>query len=236
MEVIGEHLGQMLLVGWTVVQTPNFPTQALTLVGCQEATWNGCLEIFELDRACTAITIPGYRLAASGEVDGETQYWVIHASQDGERVAINQTASGSRDRVTPRFIPLEVEAPLDENEVFRSVSMSGLSPRPIETVLLQDGRILRTTQEVRDGNATRNPREVRRLTPQQVQRFEQQLANQRFPNFDRINYSITGTADFPTVNLTGLGSTVSYSVLEPENLPAALQDLIAAWTQLVGEF
>jgi hypothetical protein len=73
----------------------------------------------------------------------------------------------------------------------------------------------------------------KRLTRRQVQQFQKLLETQRFPNLNHLRYwSDAALADYPTIALQGMGSTVSYVDLEIDQVPRALRSVIRAWDRL----
>jgi hypothetical protein len=204
------------------------PIATLRIAESKAATWNGCMGIYEPNRACTAIAIPGWQII----VAGDKQNWVYHISDDGTRIAQNTTASGGG--LVPTFATTD-ESPYGQPElniVFRSIQAGGLAGMVTERVLTSDGTLYRQVRQLNQGQAT-VPVIEKRLSKTQVQQFQQLLENQRFPNLNNLRYlSDAAFADYPTMTLQGLGSSVEYIDLEVERLPTALRSVVQAWNGL----
>jgi hypothetical protein len=115
--------------------------------------------------------------------------------------------------------------------VFREISSGGFTARIFETVLLNDGRLIRT----RVGDANDSERNIRRLSRQQVRQFQQLLERQRFAQFKNLNYaSKTGCCDIPAHTLTSRDGTVRYNQIPLDSLPANLRAVVEAWNQIRG--
>ncbi|HEY9620483.1 MAG TPA: hypothetical protein V6C78_08940 [Crinalium sp.] len=213
-----------------VADEVNVPVASLRITEAQPAVWDGCMGIFVPGRMCTQIAISGYRVI----VAGENQSWVYHISSDGSRVVQNTTASGSRGGLIPTFMPAG-ENPLGNQSatlVFRMIESGGLAGNATETFLMSDGVVYRRTKQYASAEMT-DPVIVKRLSPQQVQQFQQVLQDEQFRNLDRLRYlSDAAFADYPTITLQGMGSLVEYIDLEEDNLPQALQTVIQAWKRL----
>jgi hypothetical protein len=204
------------------------PIATLRIAESKAATWNGCMGIYEPNRACTLIAIPGWQII----VAGAKQSWVYHISEDGTRIAQNTTASGSG--LVPTFATTD-ESPYgqpESNIVFRSIEAGGLAGMMTERVLTSDGTLYRQVRQPIQQRPTDSVIE-KRLSKTQVQQFQQLLEDQRFPNLNNLRYlSDAAFADYPTMTLQGLGSSVEYIDLEVERLPTALRSVVQAWNGL----
>lgn len=202
------------------------PIATLRIAESKAATWDGCMGIYESGRACTFIAIPGWRVI----VAGAKQSWVYHVSQDGARIAQNTTAGSS---LVPSFATAD-ESPYgqpESNIVFRSFEAGGLIGRVTERVLTSDGTLYRQVRQPNQGQSA--PVIEKRLSKGQVQQFQQLLETQRFPNLNNLRYlSDAAFADYPTLTLQGMGSSVEYIDLEIDRLPTALRSVIQAWNGL----
>lgn len=213
----------------TVAREVNVPANTLKIEAVQPKVWDGCMGIFVPGRMCTQIAISGYQVI----VTGAEQRWVYHVSADGTRIVQNPTASGSHQGIMVSFMPSEQRPePIPADVVFRSTESGGFAGIQTETVLLTDGTIYRRTSRL--GVPQNTPPTIeKRLSPQQVQRFQQVLLNQRFQNLDGIRYlTEVAVADYPTTTIQAMGGTVAYIDLEEAKLPPALQAVIQAWKQL----
>jgi hypothetical protein len=215
-----------------IAEQQQVPLAALHVVESKSATWDGCLGIYEPDRACTMIAIPGYRVIVAGDkVAADQLNWVYHISSDGSRIAQNSTATS---RLTPSFATAD-ESPfgeLDGNIVFRSIESGGLAGLVTERILTTDGTLYRQVHNPRERRAI-EPVIEKQLSAQQVRRFQALLENQRFPNLNQLRYLTDAAfADYPTITVQGLGSSVEYIDLEIDRLPRALRRVIRAWDRL----
>jgi hypothetical protein len=208
----------------TIAKQVRVPVSSLRITESREATWDGCMGIYEPNRACTQIAIAGWRLI----VTDEKQNWVYHISEDGARIAQNGTASGGS--LLPVFSPDE-ESPFGQPDVvFRSIQSGGLAGIVTERVLMADGTLYRRTS---DRLQSADPVVEKRLSKRQVQQFQTLLETQRLPNLNNLRYwSDAALADYPTMTIQGLGSSVEYVDLEMERLPVALRSVVEAWNRL----
>lgn len=213
----------------TIAREANVPANTLKVIESQPRTWDGCMGIFEPGRMCTRIAIPGYRVI----VMGDRQSWVYHVNQDGSRIAQNVTASGSGIAITPSFMPTDAQPPMPtEDIVFQMTVSGGLRGGTTETVLTSDGILYRRSTSMQ-ASVNSAPTIIKRLSPRQLQQFQQQLQQQKFPNLNGMRYLTSAAlADYPTTILQTPGSTVAYIDLEQDNLPQSLQAVIQAWNRL----
>lgn len=222
---IPPNVGEIVLTA--IAKQVRVPIATLRITESKAATWDGCLGIYEPGRACTFIAIPGWRVI----VAGAKQSWVYHVNQDGTRIVQNATASST---LVPSFATAD-ESPYgqpDSNIVFRSIEAGGLAGRVIERVLTADGTLYRQMRQPNQTPAI-TPVIEKRLSKSQVQQFQQLLAEQRFPNLNNLRYlSDAAFADYPTLTLQGMGSSVEYIDLEIDRLPTALRSVIQAWNEL----
>ncbi|MBD2341104.1 hypothetical protein H6G64_29470 [Calothrix sp. FACHB-156] len=123
----------------------------------------------------------------------------------------------------------ELPAPLDQNVVFRQISSGGFTGRTYETVLLNDGSLIR----VRIGDANDSERSVRRVSTQQVQQFLRLLESAKFSTFKNLSYpAAQGAADYITFTLTSREGTVRYSDISQNKLPQNLVLVVNGWNRL----
>ncbi len=186
--------------------------------------WNG---ICEGVPNCTRPIAPGWQATVSNGRDS----YVYRVKEDGSQFEL-QGQNGNNQTLKPVQIPAnELPPPLDRNVVFREISSGGITGRTFETVLLNDGRLIRT----RVGDANDSERSVRRVSPQQVRQFQQLLERQQFVQFKNLNYaSKTACCDISTHTLTSRDGTVRYNIVPLDGLPANLRAVVEAWNQLRG--
>jgi hypothetical protein len=203
------------------------PVSQLTIIKAQKQTWrDGCLELPNVDEFCTQALVPGWRVV----VGERKQSLVYHTNQTGSAIRLNEKASDSTLR--PVSIPAsELPPPLDQGVVFREISSGGIAGRTYETVLVNDGRLIR----VRIGDANDSERSVRRVPVRLVQQFERLLERKKFAEFKNLSYPApNGSADFITYTLTSQEGTVQYNDISQNQLPKKLQSVIAAWNRIAA--
>lgn len=201
------------------------PASALRIVESEPRTWNGCLGLDPGPQgACTEIAISGWRVLVT---DGQ-QGWIYHTDGNGSRVELNERASQTRAGLVPQFLSRSQSPPYVASDVvFRMQSSGGIAGQQQEIVLMTDGRLMQ-----RQG--TTAPRQIRRLTRQQVQQFETLLGQQRLGDFDHVRYPApTGAADYFTVTLSSSRGVVQYADISQNDLPPALRSVIQAWDAIV---
>lgn len=209
-----------------VAREVRVPVIRLRISEVKSAVWDGCLGIFTPGRGCTKIALQGWQVI----VAGNNRSWVYHLDQDGNRIAQNPTASGSRDGLVPSFISEEDRPQIESNVIFRSTVSGDFTGRVTQTTLTADGAI---TQLIMAPNIRSRPVVIRRLSRQQVEQFQQMLEAQRFLNLNGLKYLTKPViADYPTIALQGAGSMTQYVDLETTHLPRAFQQVIQAWTKL----
>lgn len=207
-------------------QRQGIPIRELNITNYRQQTWrNGCLELPQPDEICTQALVPGWRVVVSRG----KQNWIYHTNQTGSVVRLNQNDTST---VQPIPIPTgELPPPLDRNVIFREISSGGFAGRTYQTVLLNDGQLIR----VRIGDANDSERSVRRLTRQQLRQFQQLLQRARSV-FNNLRYPAPqGGADFITYTLTSRQGTVEYNDISQENLPQNVQAFIKAWKNIASQ-
>lgn len=207
------------------------PISRLTVIQAQQQTWrDGCLELGNINESCIAALTPGWRVV----IGAADQTLVYHSNQTGSVIKLNDRAGDSptanNGTVQPLPIPAsELPPPLDRGVVFRQISSGGFAGRTYETVLLNDGSLIR----VRIGDANDSERSVRRISRQEVQKFQQLLERYRFGEYKNLNYPApSGAADYITYTLTSREGTVQYNDFSQNNLAQNLQKVVKAWNQI----
>jgi hypothetical protein len=210
------------------------PVRNLRIIDVQPATWDGCLGIYERDRACIQLAIAGFRAIVG---DGKISR-IYHLNEDASQVAQNVTASGAAAKVLVSFLSTEMEPVPDPNfdskTLFRSVLNGNRSGSSQVTGLLSDGTLYQ--EESRIGGGTKGKRTIiGKLTPQEVKTFQNLLEQQRFPNLNRMRYLNESVfADYPTIRLETPGVQVEYVDLEVAHLPPALRSIVKAWQDAIN--
>lgn len=199
--------------------------RSLTIIDFKTTDWaDGC------DRStppypCDPILVSGWQVT----VGAANQRWVFLSDKDGSRIKLAQS-DNSTNIVKPVPIPAsELPLPLDQGVVFRHISSGGFTGRTYETILRDDGTIIR----VRIGDANDSERSVRRVSRQQVQQFAQLLTRTK-QEFRNVSYPApSGAADFITYTLTSRDGTVQYNDISQNSLPPSLRQVANVWNQLL---
>lgn len=141
-----------------------------------------------------------------------------------------QVSAVKANKIQPVPIPKDqLPPPLDTGVVFREISSGGFAGFTYETVLLNDGTLIR----VRIGDANDSERSVRRVSVEQVKQFEKLLDKKNFEKFDKLSYPApSGAADFITYTLTSQQATTQYNDISQESLPNKLKAVVTAWNAL----
>ncbi|NJO74816.1 MAG: hypothetical protein HC833_14275 [Leptolyngbyaceae cyanobacterium RM1_406_9] len=211
----------------TIAEEFDIPVNSLRITEAQPRVWDGCMGIYVPNQACTMIALSGWQAI----VAGENQSWVYHLTEDGSRIVLNPTASGGS--LIPSFIPTDGQPsePIDGTIIFRAVTSGGLAGIVSQVILTADGTIYRQVSQPISPRPS-SPVVERRLSPEQVQQFQQLLEEQRFPNLSGLRYITDAAfADYPTTTFYAMGGQVEYIDLAYDDLPEALQEVIQAWNQ-----
>lgn len=204
---------------------------ANNIVESQPVRWrNGCLGIVNQRRRryCFSRIVDGYRV----NVKVGSELFVYH-TDERSRVILNQAASkinGNQTTVLPVRIPRnELPSRLTRGIVFRQISSGGFAGQTYETVLFEDGRIMR----YRMGDMNDSGRSVRRVSRQAVRNFQRLLQRQR-DEFNNMSYPATrGSADFITYTLTSRNGTVQFNDTSRNNLSQDLLTVVESWNRII---
>lgn len=189
-------------------------------------TWDGCMGLAEPNQACTMIAMRGWKVAVSGK----NSVWMYHTDDTGSTIRWNQAESeGVTVGLKPVIMPADqLPSALPSTAIFRAISSGGFTGRYSETILYEDGRILRFV------SPNSAPQELRRLSRQNLRQFQQLLARQQFNQFHRQNYTAPqGAADYFSVMLSSPNTTVGYADIVQNDLPQPLQAVIQAWNGMI---
>lgn len=183
-------------------------------------------------RGCTKDLRPLWQVT----VEAREQRLVYHTTMDGSRIRLNEQASniwgGGTNQGNSGGVIMpnsELPPPLSKGIVFRAIESGGIAGITTETVLTQDGRVIRryTNRQVMA------PVQMHQISRQEMQAFMQLLKRQDFAQFDRFAYPAPrGAADYMTVTLTSEAGTTSYADMGQDSLPEALQVVVQAWQQI----
>ncbi len=176
------------------------------------------------------IAIPGWQVI----IAAPQQYWVYHTNQTASQIKMNPTTSG-RGTLVPTFWQPEagwLPGGSAKDVLFQSLTTGGFAGMNYKTILLKDGRVLRVNLR---GDATTSPTLIRKLSPQQVQKFIQTLQQNEFEDFLGFDYPANrGAADYFTIALidsSGLRA-VRYADIVQNEAPKRLQQIIRAWNRI----
>jgi hypothetical protein len=202
------------------------PAQSLKIIDYKATNWADGCDRPTFPHPCDPILISGWQVT----VGAGNQQWVFLSDNDGSRIELVDSHNSSTT-VKPVPIPAsELPLPLDQGIVFRYISSGGFAGLTYQTVLLDDGTVIR----VRIGDANDSERSVRRVSAQQVREFEQLLRRSRGV-FRNVSYPAPqGSADFITYTLTSRDGTVQYNDISQNGLPTNLRRVINAWNQLLA--
>ncbi|MDY6783787.1 MAG: hypothetical protein SW833_14805, partial [Cyanobacteriota bacterium] len=200
----------------------------LRITAAQRRAWDGCLGIYSDRRACPEIAISGWRVT----VEGQDNVLVYHANGDGSDVRLNVPESrlqGNSSAIEPiSFSPRESPPPLPRDAIFRAVSAGGITGDVREIMLWEGGKI--TTRTGQSGRI-----QTRWVSPQQVQKFQQVLGQQRFSQYDRLSFPPpTGSADIIEVALSSRQGVMRYADYETQQFPQPLQVVLNSWQELLN--
>ncbi|MBW4480554.1 MAG: hypothetical protein KME54_27870 [Tolypothrix brevis GSE-NOS-MK-07-07A] len=206
----------------------NLPISQLNIVHAKHRTWNnGCLNLPHPDEGCTQAIVNGWKVVV-GTVD---QYVVYHTNASGSALRLNEKDSEIADNeITPVTIPTsELPPALNNNVIFRQISSGGLLERTYETVLLNDGRIIR--HEKSDGLDIKP--QVWQVSPQQLKEFQKLLEKHKLSELRNLSYpAVEGSADYITYTITTSDGTIQYNDVSQNNLPKNLQTVVKAWNDI----
>jgi len=175
---------------------------------------------------CTQAIVPGWRVL----VEDEGQTFVYRTNASGSVIKLENGAVQGNSGAVP-MSESEYPAPLGRGVVFRAIEGGGFTGRTTETLLTNDGRVIRRLMDSRI-NA---PAEMYQISRQELRRFQELLEQHKFGQFNRLVYPAPrGAADFITVTLTSQAGTTSYADMGQDRLPEPLQAVVQAWRQIAN--
>lgn len=199
------------------------PISDLRIIQAEKQTWtDGCFGLSIPNVRCIALAIPGWLVA----VEGGSQILVYH-TDESKGFRLDEAAS-----TIPRPIPTnQLPPPLQPGVIFRSISSGGFAGLTIETILRDDGSLVR----VQDKNGNTSQTQTSRISQEKLQQFEQLLSQQKFDRFSSLEYPPpTNAADYTIISLTSRTGTTRYSDIASDRLPSHLQNVIRAWSKLLN--
>jgi hypothetical protein len=140
------------------------------------------------------------------------------------------TEHSQNSKIKPVVIPKnQLPPPLDQNVVFREISSGGITGATYQTVLLNNGTLIR----VRIGDANDSERSIRRVSLEQVKQFEKALHKHKISKYNNLSYPAPrGAADYITYTLTSKQGTFQYNDISRNGLPNKLHSVVSAWNQI----
>jgi hypothetical protein len=205
----------------------NLSTSGLSIVQAERRDWpNGCLGLAEPGVFCTQAIVPGWQVT----VEGGKQPLVYRTNESGSVIKLE---SGSTlGNIAP--VPIsrsELPPSLSEGVVFRAIQGGGFTGQTTETVLMNDGRVIRRFTNSRN----MAPTQMRQISRQEMRQFLQLLDQQNFAQFDKLAFPASkGAADYISVTLTSESGTTRYADMVQNQLPQSLQTVIQAWNQIAN--
>jgi hypothetical protein len=226
-----------------VAKENNTQAGKLRITEVRAKTYDGCLGIYRPNQACTKIAIKGWQAiivpigfanftSPVGEAyRNDNRTYVYHLSQNADRIAQNQTASGAKRKINVSFGIFGEIAPLAATEVFRSSTSGDMTGKMTRTVLTQDGKITRYQSSP---TARFAPVVIKTLSLDQLNTFKKTLSTQQFPNLNGLSYLTSAAlADYPTTTYQNQAAATQFIDLEKQSLPKSLRESIASWDSLV---
>jgi hypothetical protein len=224
-ESVASAVFQDIEARWAVDPAQMQVTQA------ESRLWSdGCLGLAPPGEFCQEVLVMGWQVT----VAHRRQQWVYRSNNSGGLVLWDQAGSKLDSLFTLQSQPIdgaERLKRLPKKVVFSAVTSGSAADGPQETLLFQDGRIL---QRVDSKAPLAENQRVAQISPEAVKTFENILRQQQFHQFDGLCYSaLDGVVNIKTTVFRSRKTTVCYADLNTVQLPAALQSVIQAWTELI---
>ena len=203
----------------------------LRITKAEQQTWgDSCLGLPRPTERCMGTPTPGWRVA----VESQQRVQVYRTDTTGERIRAEEVAGQPQDGNLPASVQIprsELPPPLAEGVVFRAISSGGFTGGSSETVLMNDGRVIRQFTN----SMIKAPTQIHQISRQEVRQFQQLLEQQQFSQFNQLGYPAPrGAADYITVTLSSQSSTTRYADMGSDRLPQSLQAVIESWSQIAN--
>ena len=203
----------------------------LRITKAEQQTWrDSCLGLPRPTERCMGTPTPGWRVA----VESQQKVQVYRTDNTGERIRAEDVAGQPQDGNLPASVQIprsELPPPLAEGVVFRAISSGGITGGSSETVLMNDGRVIRQFTN----SMIKAPTQIHQISRQEVRQFQQLLEQQKFSQFNQLGYPAPrGAADYITVTLSSQSSTTRYADIGSDRLPQSLQAVIESWGQIAN--
>jgi hypothetical protein len=209
------------------------PTSQLTIAQSQQH-WESCPAL-----AIGCSDLPGWRVIIIGDLANaatknlkpdSSNCWIYRANGNGSEIYLDEAVSQNTSLI-PTFLPTYGNpTQLGESVIFRTVASGGFSNQTYETILRNDGRIVRSL--FRPG-ASMSQLQSYKISLPEVEAFQQLLRQQQFSDFDGLNYS-GEASDSVTITLIGQDGMTQYRSIVEDQLPPALLEIVQSWDRLVG--
>ncbi|MDP8964403.1 MAG: hypothetical protein M3O33_10560 [Cyanobacteriota bacterium] len=205
----------------------NLSVSQLRIVQAEERDWpDGCLGLAAPGQGCTRSIVPGWRVT----VEGGRQTFVYRTNESGSVIKLESGATQGNSGAV-QIPKSELPAPLAEGVVFRAISSGGITGNSYETVLTNNGQVIRRLSNP----MIKAPAQMHQISRQELRQFQQLLERQKFSQFNQLAYPApSGAADYITVSLTSQSGTTRYADMVQNQLPAPLQSVIQAWNQIAS--
>lgn len=201
--------------------------KGLRIIQAERQDWpDGCLGLAQRGVFCTQGMVPGWRVT----VESGQQTFVYRTNESGSVIKLeNGAVQGNSGAV--QMAESELPSPLGQGVVFRAIAGGGFTGRTTETLLMNDGRVIRRFTNP----MIKAPEQMRQISRQELRQFQQLLEQRNFGQFNRLLYPApSGSADYITVTLTSQSGTTSYADMGQDRLPEPLQQVIEAWNQIAS--
>lgn len=205
----------------------NLSTSGLRIVQSERRDWpDGCLGLPTPGQGCTMAVVSGWRVT----VEAGRQTLVYRTNESGSLVKLE--GGGFQGNSGAIQIPRsELPPPLAEGVVFRAIASGGITGGSYETVLMNDGRVIRQFSNP----IIKAPAQMHQISRQEVRQFQQLLEQQQFSQFNQLGYPAPrGAADYITVTLSSQSSTTRYVDMGSDRLPQPLRAVIESWSQIAN--
>lgn len=210
-------------------QRLNVSSSQVKIVKAERRNWSdGCLGLGRPQDSCAAVVTPGWLVT----VESRQQRLVYRTGDRGGAIVFDAAASSVVDSSVKSIqIPRSQLPPaLERGAVFRAIASGGFSGRTYETVLFNNGRVVRALIA---SNGNKLQPKSYQISRQQVRQFQQLLQQAQFNQFDGLSYPARqGAADFINITLSSRTATTSFTDINQNRLPRSLQSVIEAWNQL----
>jgi hypothetical protein len=217
------------------------PTSQLTIAQSQQH-WESCPAL-----AIGCSDLPGWRVIIIGDLansatkslkEDSFNSWIYRANGNGSEIYLDEAVSQNTSLI-PTFLPTYGNpTQLGESVIFRTVASGGFSHQTYETILRNDGRVVRSL--FRPG-ASMSQLQSYKISLPEVEAFQQLLRQQQFSNFDGLNYSGEATLavstkqpESVTITLIGQNGMTQYRSTVEDQLPPALLEIVQSLDRLVG--